>query len=57
MADKKVFNYCQTSVLFFISGGVLSGYLSLLALVGPPVKGLVLDSLAVYTSTIVYICH
>ena len=30
--NKRVFNYCQTSVLFFISGGILSGYLSLLAL-------------------------
>ena len=31
-------NYCQTSVLFFTNGGILSGYLSLLALhlIGTP---------------------
>ena len=28
----RVFNYCQTCVLYFASRGILSGYLSLLAL-------------------------
>ena len=30
--NKRVFHYCQTSVLFFFYGGFLSGYWSLLAL-------------------------
>ena len=29
--NKRVFNYCQTSVLYFTNGGILSGYQSLLA--------------------------
>ena len=38
------------------NGGIFSGYWSLLALyLSPPVRGLVLDPLAVYTSTTVYI--
>ena len=32
LRNKRVFNYFQTSVLFFISRGILSGYSSLLAL-------------------------
>ena len=55
---KRVFNYCQTSVLFFITGGILSGYLSLLALhlSETPLTGLVLDPVAAFTSTTVYVC-
>ena len=30
--NKRIFNYCQTSVLFFTNGGIHRGYLSLLAL-------------------------
>ena len=54
---KRVFYYCQTSVLFLYNRGIFSGYQSLLAytLVGPPVWGLVLDPLAAYTSTTIYI--
>ena len=45
------FFYCQASVLFFIIGGILSGYLSLSALhlSGTP--------LAAFTSTTVYVCR
>ena len=55
--NKRVFNYCQTSVLFLYKGATLVIYRAHgpYTLVGPPVRGLVLDSLVVLTSTSVCI--
>ena len=50
--------YCQTSVLFFSNGGILSGYLILLTLhlSGIPSLKTGTSPLAVNSSTTVYIC-
>ena len=55
---KRVFNYCQTSILFFTNGGILSGYSSLLALhlSGTPSLKTGTSPLAVSSSTTVYTC-
>ena len=55
--NKRVFNYCQTSVLFFNKVATLVIYRAHgpYTIVGPPVRGLVLDPLVAFTSTTIYI--
>ena len=56
---KRVFYYCQTSVLSYTTEGSLVDTRAYkpYTLVGPPVRRLVLDPLAVDTSTTVYISY
>ena len=56
--NKRVFNYCQTSVLSFSTVGSLVDHRAYkpYTLVGPPVRRPVLAPLAFYSSTTDYMC-